>query len=395
MSVIRPAVTVFLLAVLAGTVLGDSIFDQSGIGRDVIPAVGHTRALAGAVTASKDPYSCSILNPFGAALADKITISMGFSHTGTKTKNAEEEMRTVTTIFPSVALTVPLKGFSVMTGLFLEKQGRLSLTMRDTAYSDEGYDIDYRREASVHSVPIFVSAAVIPRLIVSGGILISFLDIREKTTTDFISDELVDGRDVDDTYATGESFAGGFLLDLDRVRLGALFRTGTDLDATLERENRYAGIWSSEDFTISSDQALSAGLWINPARQVTIEADYHRNPWADVTIDDVSVTAKTVERWSVGARYEGDYLWSASKYPLVAGYYRQPLAWESDLTGEITEEFWSLGTSIPIGDERASISIAVEMGRRQAQNTDDLHETMYGFSVSVSATEAWRREIRR
>ncbi|MFH1314401.1 MAG: hypothetical protein ABIJ00_14390 [Candidatus Eisenbacteria bacterium] len=395
MSMLRPAVVILMLGVLACSVLGDSIFDQNGIGRDVIPATGHTRALAGAVTASKDPLACSILNPFAAAISDKITISTGFSHTGTKTKNVGEETRTVTTIFPSVALTVPLKGFSVMTGLFLEKQGRVSLTMRDTAYTHELFDIDYRRESSVHSVPVLVSAAVVPRLIVSGGILISFLDIREKTTTDFVSDERVDARDINDTYAIGKSFAGGFLLDLDRVRLGALFRTKADLDATLDRENRYAGIWSSEDFTISSDQAFGVGLWVSPAQQVTIEADYHRNPWADVTIDDIAVTAKRVERWSIGASYRGDYLWSASKYPLVAGYYRQPLAWESDLTGEITEEFWSLGTSIPVGEDRASISVALEMGRRLAQDTDDLHETIYGLSISVSASEAWRREIRR
>jgi hypothetical protein len=392
---LRPALTVLLLSALAGSAMGDSIFDQGGLGSDVIPAVGHTRALAGAMMASKDPLACSLLNPFGSALSDKITIGAGFSHSGTKTKNVGEEARTVTTLFPSVSLTVPLRRISVMTGLFLEKQGRLSLTMRDTAYSNDLFDIDYRREASVHTVPVLVSAPVVPRLIVSGGILISFLDIREKTSTDFLSDDRVDAQDVDDTYAMGTSFAGGFLLDLDRIRLGTLFRTKADLDATRDRENRYAGLWSSEDFTVSSEPALSVGLWASPARQVEIEVDYHRSPWSEVTIDGIPLTAKRIERWAVGARYQGEYIWNAAKYPLLAGYYRQPLAWESDETGEITEEFWSVGTSVPIGEDRASISIAVEMGKRQAKNTDEIEETIYGLSISVTAIEAWRREIRR
>jgi hypothetical protein len=128
MSVIRLAVTAALVAVLATSVLGDSIFDQRALGTDAIPAVGNTRALAGAVIAGKDPFSCSIINPFGAALSDKITLSAGFSHTSTKSNNLGEEKRTTTTLFPSVSLTVPLKKFSVLTGLFVEKQGRLSLT---------------------------------------------------------------------------------------------------------------------------------------------------------------------------------------------------------------------------------------------------------------------------
>jgi hypothetical protein len=401
MSILRYAIAVPLVAVLAAGAVGDSIFDQRGLGTDVIPTVGDSKVLAGAVIAARDPLSCSILSPFGAALADKITLGTGFSHMGTKSRSAGEEKRTVTTLFPSATLTVPVNRFALMTGLFVEKQGRLSLTRTDIAYSDEIYDIDYRVESSIHSVPVFASVplftsgATRPMLIVSGGILFSFLDIRERTVTDFASNDFYDADDVHDTYATGKSFAGGVLVDLGRVRLAALFRTGTDLDATLESESKYAGIWHTEDLTISSDQAFSGGLWVGPTRYLSLEADYYASPWDHLEFAGTPVTARDVERWSVGVKYRGDHLWRGRKYPLMAGYYRQPLAWESDLIGEITEEFWSLGTSIPIGGDRASITVSVEAGRREAKDTDEVHETIYGFSLSISALEAWHREIRR
>jgi hypothetical protein len=390
-----------LVTILPAASVGDSIFDGRGMGTDVIPAAGDTKALAGAVIAAKDPLSCSILSPFGAALSDKITLGTGFSHTGTKSRSAGEEKRTVTTLFPSATLTVPVIRFSLMTGLCVEKQGRLSLTRRDIAYSDEIYDIEYRVESLIHSVPVFISVPLFPsrtsgpRLIVSGGILFSFLDIRERTVTDFMSDELYDADDVHDMYATGRSFAGGALLDLGRIRFAALFRTKADLDATLESENKYAGIWYGEDLTVSSDQAFSGGLWVGPTRYLSLEVDYYQSPWDQVDFGEVPVTARDVERWSVGVKYQGNHVWKGRKYPLIAGYYRQPLDWESEITGKITEEFWSLGTSIPIGEDRASITVSAEVGRREAEGTGDLHETIYGLSLSVSALEAWRREIRR
>jgi hypothetical protein len=289
---------------------------------------------------------------------------------------------------------VPLGRFSVLTGLFLEKQGRLTLAMRDSAYG-HGYGIDYRKECSIHSVPVMVSAGFGTKIIVSAGVLVSFFDIREKTVTDFDSDARADAEDIYDMYAMGESFAVGLLLDLERVRLGALFRSKADLDGTLDSENRYAGLWASEDVAITSDEAFNVGLLVRPTRSVSIEADYHQSPWDEVTIDGKPVTTKRVERWALAAKYEGSRLWRASKYPLIMGYYRQPLDWESDQTGEITEEFFSVGTSIPMGEDRALISVSLEMGRRRAKEEDDLSETIYGISLSLSAMEAWRREIRR
>lgn len=386
---------VFILTVLAGSAGSDSIFDADGTGRDVIPAAGETRGLGGAVVATKDPLSCSITGPFGSAYADKITLSAGFAHTGTTTDILGEEKQTVTSLFPSITVIVPLKKLSVMTGLFLEKEGRVSLTMTDLLYGYEYYDIHYRRETSVHSVPVFLSAALHRKVTVSGGIIVSFMDIREKTVTDFRTLERSDAEDVYDTYAMGESFAAGFLLDLDRIRFGVLLRSGTDLNGRMESENSNAGIWASEDISITSGAGFSAGICLTPAQQVSFEVDYLRSPWADLEIGDTPGTGKTVERWAVGVKYMGNHLWEGARYPLIGGYYRQPLDSENDIAGEITEEVFSIGTSVPIGRDMAKFSLAFEMGRRQGHDSDDLHETMYGFSLSVSAMEAWRREIRR
>jgi hypothetical protein len=64
------------------------------------------------------------------------------------------------------------------------------------------------------------------------------------------------------------------------------------------------------------------------------------------------------------------------------------------LTGRIVERVFSVGTSIPIAEDRAVVSVALELGQREAEDRSDLSETVYGLALSVSAIEAWRREVR-
>ncbi len=388
-------VAALLLACAAGQTYADSIFDASGTGRDVIQAAGATRAMGGAVVASNDPLSSSILNPFASAFADRITIGGGFAHRRTDSRRLGQEERTIATLFPTISVIVPLKRISILSGLFLEKEGRLTLADTDTAYALEIYDVTFGRESSIYSVPVFVSTSLSRRLVVSAGVVVSFFDTRDRTITDFRSGDRSDATDIHDMFAMGESFAAGALLDLDRLRIGGLFRSKTDLDGTLESENRHAGIYSSQDMSLSFDQAFSFGLCVKPQDQVTIEVDYHQSPWVKFRLDGRPVTDKSVERWALGIRYEGDHLWNAARYPLIAGYYRQPLDWETSDTGEITEQMFSVGTSIPIGEDRALVSLSFEMGRRETEGPSTLEETIYGFSLSVSAVEAWRREIKR
>jgi hypothetical protein len=242
---------------------------------------------------------------------------------------------------------------------------------------------------------VLASKVLNRRLTVSAGLIVSFFDTRETTTTDFRDEARTDPEDVHDLYATGRAFAGGALVDLDLVRLAGFYRSAVDLDGTLESRNQYAGLYSSDDVALESEQAFALGVLVRPTRYLTLEADYHESPWDEIRLDRRQITDKSVARWAVGVRYHGDWLWKASKYPLIAGYYWQPINWESPATGQITEEVLSIGTSIPIGQGRAAVSLSLEAGRRMAENTGEIDETMYGFSLSVSAAEAWRRAIRR
>jgi hypothetical protein len=396
----RLLATAMLLMITAGAA-ADSVFDAQGAGRDVVPVIGHTRALGGAVVASTDPSSASIINPFGAAYTDKITVSAGFAHTGTTTNNLIQRQRTVTTLFPSIAVTVPLRRISILTGLFVEKAGRVNLT-ETVGYLDTVFDVDFSRETSIQSVPVMFSGSLASKVIVSAGILLSFLDTREKTIRDFRATKYSDSEDVYDLSATGESFAGGLLVDLNRFRIAGTLRTATDLDGTLESENRYAGIWSSRNVKISSEASYSLGLFMRPIDAVAAEIDYVRSPWCGLHMDGRAITTETVNRWSFGFQYRGRRIWNADKYPLIVGYYRQPLDWGPDSTmagpvtpGKIIEQMFSIGTSIPIGDDRGLISFSLEYGNRQTDYGSDLEEDIFGFALSISAMEAWRREIRR
>jgi hypothetical protein len=401
----RNAVAGAFVVVLAWALLfaapagADSIFDSKGMGKDVIPAVGSTRALGGAVAANLDPLSASLLNPCAAARAKYVVLTAGFAHTSTKTVNVDQEKITVTTLFPSLAVAIPVKQFALMTGLFEEKEGRVSLA--DTGlYSGSYYDASYKRETSIHTVPLVASTAVGRRLFISAGILFSFCDMREESITDFRLEDLEDTDDVMDTFAAGRSFLGAFALDLGRVQLGGSIRTGADLDGSLERRNSPIGLWSSEDVTISSNRAFKLGFGAEPLPGLRLEADYDRTPWAGLKLAGKALNDDDLERWSLGIQYRGDHIWPASKYPLNLGYHRGPLDWQGEpsdkiQTGEITEEVFSLGTSIPIGQDRASVSLAFEFGTRKAEATSDLEEKVYGVSVSLSAVEAWRKELKR
>jgi hypothetical protein len=386
---------VLLMISLAGQTRGDSIFDFRGTGKDVIPVAGASRALGGAVAASDDPLSAAVMNPFASAHAERVIVTIGAAHTGTNTNNFGEEKRTASTLFPTIGLTVPLFRISFMSGLFLERAGRLSLAETDTAYVDEIYDARYRKEVSFFSVPIYVSADVYGRVIVAGGVLYSAYDSKWTDVIDFRSGNQSDTEDVSEISANGTSFAGGLLVDLDRVRIAGLVRGGTDMDGTLERENKRAGVWSREDVTLSSEHSFKIGLWASPVAPLSIEVDYDRSPWSNLKIDGRSITHKRVERWAVGIEYRGDHLWKASKYPLCLGYYKQPLDWQTDLTGEITEQVFCVGTSLRMGGDRAAISIALEFGQRNAKHRSDLSENTFAFALSLSAMEVWKREIRR
>jgi hypothetical protein len=394
-------VFVFAALAIAGSAYGDSIFDTGGLGRDIIPATGATRALGGAVVAARDPLSVSIISPFGSAVTDRITITGGFSHTTTRSEALGENKRMITTLFPSVGLTVPIRGLSFLTGLYVEKAGRLSLAETDTIYEIEIYDAEFRRESSVYSVPVLVSKQLHPRVVASAGLVLSFFDTRETTAIDFRDENRYDTDDVYDMHAMGESFVAGLLLDYSRVRIGGIFRTEVELDGTLEGENRFSGIYSSEDVKLTAPTAFYLGIRVAPIEQVVVEADYHQSPWSETKLDGRRLTSQDAERWAVGIEYRGRRPWNASRYPLLAGYYRQPLdsegpfGWGVDFTGKITEQVFSVGTSIPVAGDRGAVTLAFEFGQRKVEGETEVGETIYGFSLSVAAMEAWRGAIRR
>ncbi len=388
---IRIAIVTLLLV---STVHGDSIFDVRGTGKDVIPVAGVSRAMGGAVAASRDPLDCAVMSPFASALVDRVTITVGFAHMNTRSDNLGEKKRTLTTLFPSVTAIIPYKGVAFMTGLYLEKEGRLTLALTDSAYGDEAYDLEYRRETSIHTVPLFVSSSIHRRLLVSAGILFSAFDTRETHTVDFASDNRTDAVDASDISASGRALAAGFMLDLDIVRVAALFRSKIDLDGALDRESRYADVWDSKDVSLTSGESYKLGLRVKPHSYFAVEVDYETSPWSGMRLDGRPIADDDVYRWSAGLEYRGHIPWDAEKYPLCAGYYRQPLDWQSPETGEIVERIFSVGTSIPIAKDRAAVSLALEFGRREAEGTSDLSETVYGLSLSVSAIEAWRREVK-
>lgn len=394
--------------------VADSIFDIWGLGQDVIPVAGPTRALGGAVVANPDPIAASIANPCAAARARSLMLTGGLVHTSTSTDNLGESKTTVGSLFPSVGVVIPFGQFSILTGLYVDKMGSVNMAEADTLLPESqssgagvAYQASYKRETSVHSVPVFISRDLYGRLILSAGVVLAFCDVREETALDFSASGYVDTDDVMDTHATGNGFAAALLVDLGRLSLGGLYRSGPDLSGSIEKKGKFAGVWQDEDVTISSHDALKMGLRASPLTWVSVELDYDRCPWSKLTLDGEALSNKLVERWALGVSYTGNHLWRASKYPLALGYYRQPADWQDAEpvavpTGEILEEAYSIGLSIPLAKDRAAMCFAFEAGTRAAEaqaqidgKSDRLEENFYRVSLSVSAMEVWRRSIKR
>jgi len=389
------AAALLVAAMTSGIALADSIFDFRGTGQDVVPVTGSSRCLGGAVAATDDPLSVAVMNPYASALTDKVIFTIGFVHGGAQTRNFDEEKNTAASVFPTISATVPIKGISFMTGIFLERAGRLTMADSGLAYVDEVYDAEYKKEVSAQAVPFYVSTEIMDRLVLSGGLIYSAFDGKWTTDIDYRSDELSDAEDAIDLSASGISFAGGMMVDLDRVRLAGLYRGRADLDGNLDRDNLYGGLWSSKEVRVTSEPSFKVGVWTRPVDPLVLEVDYDRSPWSMMEIDGTPISDKRSERWSAGLEYRGDQLWEASRVPLCFGYFRQPIDWNSPLTGEIIHEVFSLGTHIRMGDDRAGLSATIEYGRKYARETSDLDERTIGFTLSLSAIEAWRKEVRR
>jgi hypothetical protein len=346
------------------------------------------------------------MNPCASARAKSLTITGGFVHTTTSTDNFGEGKKTAGSVFPSLGVVIPLAKFSLLTGLYVEKMGGVRFLETDTLAASEPdeegitYQASYKRETSVHSVPLFISREFDRRLILAAGVVLAFCDMREETSIDFPASGYVDTDDVMDTQAMGEGFAAAFLIDLGRLSVGGLYRSAPDLDGSLEKKAKFAGVWQTENIMISSREAVKIGVLARPLPWVSVEVDYDRCPWSRLTLDGETLSNKLVERWALGIQYRGDRVWRASKYPLSLGYCRLPVDWEgagqgSVTTGEIAEEVYSVGLSIPLAEERAAMAFAFEAGTRAAMARSDLDEKFYRLSLSVSAMEVWRRSMKR
>jgi hypothetical protein len=407
------ALYIALLAALALAAAADSVYDLNTLGRDVIPSTGIGHLLAGATAANTDIASCYITSPSAAALTDKVVVTVGVVHHAGETSYTERalaslgsayeyegasgdprQLSSATTRFPAVSVIIPLRILNIFTGYFVEKMGRAELAAAGTAYGDIPFDATYSKESSVFSVPIFITAAYKKRLAVSGGVMFSYLDSRESREIEFRSDLHTDITDAVDMYATGTSWAFGALLDYDFVRVGGSFRTNTDMSGSEEHSTELSEIWKTRDVDIAAPGCFKVGASL-VTRPVTVEFDYESSPWSKLKLWDDYISVNDIKRLSLGISYTGRRVWNAGEYPLLLGYYRQPLDQRTEGIGETTESGYLAGTSLDIANGRATVVLGLEYITRKTDGEPDLHEEAFGFYISVTAQEAWRRAMKR
>ncbi|MGQ9603258.1 MAG: hypothetical protein ACUVUU_03520 [bacterium] len=381
---------------LSGKFTADaSVFDEKGIGREIIPSVGYSAALSGATIADENPSSSSITSPFSIVNARGVSITGGYMNISTSSKYRMQEQRGVETIFPSLSIVIPWKGVWILTGLYQERLGKIKKTDTDTSYSVYVFRVEEKRETSIHSVPILASLKLGTRVTVSSGVILSFLDIRQETRCDFTDETITDTKDIYDASADGSCFASGILIDLDQIRLASFYRLPVDLKGQMEWENRYSGIYKTTDFSVSAKHGLSAGIMLKPVTWLSTEFDYYRSPWSNLKAQGSHLNNRLVERWCMGVTYSGDHIWHGSRFPLHLGFYTQPIDWVDQEIGRIRESAFSLGTSFSIGQERALLSFSLLSGRRRTQKETEVKEDFFAFGIGISAMERWEKAVTR
>jgi hypothetical protein len=409
----RIALIVAAVAALAAAAAADSVHDLNTLGRDVVPSAGIGRLLGGAIAANPDVGAAYITSPAASAFTDKVTVTVGVLHHNATTNYTEQalaalgstydyegagndplELSSATTTFPVASVVIPLRVVNLFSGYFVEKMGRARLEAEGMAYDNTPFSAVYSKESSVFSVPLFVSAAYKRRLAVSGGVVFSYLDSREKREVDFVSDAYSDITDVVDMYAAGTSWAIGALADLDYVRIGGSLRTGSDMSGSEEFSTEVGDIWKSQDIDLAAPGCFKIGASL-VTRPVTVEIDYETSPWSKIKLGDGYMSVNDIDRYSVGVAYTGRRIWNASKYPLLLGYYSQPLDRSSESAGETSETGFVAGTSLDIAEGRAAVVLGLEYIKRETEGVPELKEEAFGLYISVTVNEAWRRAMRR
>lgn len=407
------ALYIAMLAALAALAAADSVYDLNTLGRDVIPSTGIGHLMGGASIANIDAASSYITSPAASALTDKVVVTVGVVHHSTRSSYTEQalaalgstyeyelagddpkELTSATTEFPVISVIIPLRVVNIFTGYFVEKMGRAQLAADGIAYGNTPFKALYSKESSVFSVPLFVSAEYKKRLAVSGGVMFSYLDSREKREVDFVSDSYSDITDVVDMYATGTSWAFSALFDYDYVRVGGSFRTKSNMSGSEEYSTELSKIWKSRDVDITAPGCFKVGASI-VTRPFTVEVDYETSPWSKLKLGGNYISVNQISRYSMGVAYTGRRFWNAQKYPIMLGYYRQPLDRRTEDAAETIENGFLAGTALDIADGRATVVLGLEYITRETGGVPELREEVFGLYISVSVQEAWHRAIKR
>jgi hypothetical protein len=383
-----------LLLGLVSAVCADSLYDLEIFGRDVVPSTGISRTLGGATAANPDAAAAYITSPAASAFADQVILQAAIVQSNASSTYDDQQKSSATSIFPAVSVIIPLRVVNLFSGYFVERLGRAGREEDGIAYGNAPFNAAYTKESSVFSVPIFLSAAYRKRLAVSGGVVFSYLDSRETREIDFTPTEYTDTDDAVDSYANGTSWALGALFDYDYVRVGGSIRTSCEMSGREEYRNDIAELWRSDDLSAAAPGSYKVGIAL-VTKPVEVEFDYETSPWSKLKLNDKRLSINEINRSSLGIIYKGRSIWNGARFPLMLGFYSQPLDRPSESDPETTERGYLAGTSLDIAKGRATVVFGLEYITRDSAGASNRHEEVFGFHLSVSVQEAWRRAMRR
>ncbi len=385
---------------------GGSAYSRFGIGDIRFFAGGRSSGMGGTTLALMGSTSINRLNPAGQTRISSTHFSGTFFYEGFKTSDGNQSSYLSTGNFGGAILSFPISpadGLTFSAGFNPYSTVNYKIQL-DQPFGGQASKQDYFGEGSLSTALVGLSLAPADSLHLGVRLNYIFGQIRSGATVSFSSSDFSATSYRRTTDASGFGVTLGLIYNglgkvfgSDRAgdfSVGAIFSTGTSLDAT--QENINSSLIGNDTLTSREGKIripVSGGLgiaWLMKEKFL-LGADILYQNWSDFQSFDVHPPQiRNSARVSLGLEIQPSRGTGLSYWQRVAyrfGVYYLSSYYEIGSTA-INEVALTTGLGLPISFD-TSVDFALEYGRRGTTDNQLLRDNILRFSITLNAGERW------
>lgn len=403
MRPLAAAVSLLLLASLAGPARAHSVFSVGGLGEPQDPEPARLRALGGAGAAEKGPRDFSLANPATLADVERLVFEGSILPQWRRIDALSEPSETANeTTFPSLRAVIALPGRLILGGAYLSgTSAQFRIDRDDTVGGASHLRID--GTGGMDFVRLSLARRLSPSLALGLDYDVVLGSYREEWTRTFSDTALAASRDtLEVTYQKRGRFRLGALASSGGYALGAAFEAERGLPLTTTQRTAGASVTESKG-TLTLPTGIILGASAPLGERVRVVAQYSRAAWSRSSLESDLVDFRAQQRVSLGVERKPSAernVPTLDRMPLRAGFYY--LAWPDLLpragaidisggTAGVNERGLTLGTGLRSRDGEGAVDFALEAGWRGNRDTLGAREYFVRFGISLLVSdETWK-----